>query len=524
MSVYRQQKGSTLALVAALAFVFVLIGIFLFNMSMLLGGSRETRNAVDAGALNVGKEALTINVSAQTPYEQQFNDVADSSGNFNLCNINRVWAKAMLASINESAMESEAPNTNTALSTADAEILQLGAKSISDRLAQKLTDATQLYDFFKQLAQPNSVRMLGNKSYVDVIQDNGWQTSLVDRQQESNIAIYPDELPSTFNSAGLSLTAPLADGNIYLKGYTDMNIIGKDFWFVPFKNGEKTHLVANSNFNANLQSTNPIAWTPPVPNAFSVHGFAGQANGTSQQSMSWVMSHPQLYFKMCMPQSFIRVTIKANTLQWVVDLIPMEQDGYNFQSAQFNSSTVYPLPCGDISGTEVDGNEYGFAPSLFTALFSQSPTPPAPSRAFSYLLQRVQEILPGYKSTDLMNLLQSTPISTNNNDQDFIIYPSSTLSNATLLISPSAAAPAWTLTQPDGQDEQLETEEVDGFDCPNQGWTELGCYGDWVYPTFSTLSGDRRWTPGTGYGGCLGTMTVHRTTTAYLFGMCICPP
>src|SRR5262249_24295170 len=159
------------------------------------------------------------------------------------------------------------------------------------------------------------------------------------------------------------------------------------------------------------------------------------------------------------------------------------------------------------SGTEYVGNEYLTGPTLFTGLFAMPPVPPMDSKAFSYLLQRVQEIIPGYTKADLIALLVATPISTAAQDQEFIIYPTSTHTNATLLITPPSAAPAWANTDPDGSSQVLETEGPVG---PNQGLTDLDCYGSWEDPSFSTFSGERRWTAGTGYGGCLGTMTVHR--------------
>jgi hypothetical protein len=516
MSRIANARGATLGLVAALAFVLILIALALFSLSMLLGGSRETRNAVDAGALNVGKQALGVTVGPSSSDEQQFLDVADSSGNFGLKNINRVWGQALLAQINATAMQADAPSSQA---LTDAGNLQVAAQDISTRLSQQLNQPSNLYSYFTDIAEPNSVRMLGTKSHVDVVADGAWQTSLMDRGAESNLAVLADELPANFDPSTLGLTPPAKDGNVYLPGYSQVQVGGQDFWFVPFKNGEKTHLVSNTHFDSNTQTNSPINWGDAVPNSFCVHGFAGQGGDPSQQSLSYVMSHPQLYFKMQIPQAFIRITLQANTLQWNVDGIPMDTESYGFMP-DVSTSYPYPLPCGSISGTEYVGNEYITGPTLFTGLFAMPPIPPGGSKAFNYLLQRAQEIIPGYKSSDLIALLVATPISTAANDQTFIIYPSSTDSSATLLISTDSAAPSWTTTQPDGTDFVLETEGPLG---PNQGLTDLVCYGDWEYPSVSTFNGERHWQAGSGYQGCLGTMTIHRTTTAYLIGFCSCP-
>jgi hypothetical protein len=516
MSIIRNKKGATLGLVAALAFVLILIAMALFSLTMLLGGSRETRDAVDSGALNVGKQALSITVSPNSADEQQFLDVADSNGNFGLKNINRVWGQAMLAAINATAMQAEAPS---AQATSDAQSLETAAQDISSRLSQQLNQPSNLYTFFTDIAQPNSVRMLGTSSIVDVVTDNLWQTSLMDRGAESNLSANPNEMPANFDASSLSLTPPAKDGLLYLPGYTPIQIGGQEFWFVPYKNGEKPHLVANSHFNSNTNTGNSLKWTDAVPNAFSVHGVAGQGKNPSQQSVSYVMTNPQLYFKLQIPQAFIRVKLQANTLQWNLDGIDMDSTSYGFMPDVVQSDP-YPLPCGTISGTEYVGNEYLAGPTLFTGLFAMPPIPPMDSKAFSYLLQRAQEIIPGYQASSLTALLAATPISTAAQDQEFIVYPSSTDSSATLLATTSAAAPSWANTDPDGTDETLETEGPLG---PNQGLTDLACYGDWEYPTVSTFNGERHWIAGTGYDGCLGTMTIHRTTTAYLIGFCACP-
>jgi hypothetical protein len=39
-------------------------------------------------------------------------------------------------------------------------------------------------------------------------------------------------------------------------------------------------------------------------------------------------------------------------------------------------------------------------------------------------------------------------------------------------------------------------------------------------PYGASESGHLDWKPGTGFGGCLGTLTIHRTTTIYYTGLC----
>ena len=54
LSKKNRTRGS-ISLGAVLAFVLLLIGIAFFGLTMYMGGQNETKNATDAGMLNVGK-------------------------------------------------------------------------------------------------------------------------------------------------------------------------------------------------------------------------------------------------------------------------------------------------------------------------------------------------------------------------------------------------------------------------------------------------------------------------------------
>ena len=514
----RNRRGMTLGLVAALGLVLALIGVGLFAVSLLLGGTRETRNAVESGALNVGKQALEITVPATTYDQQQFNDVADSKGQFGLKNIDRVWGKAILAAINETAMENEGSNSSN--SSSDNTKLQNAAQELSSQLSQQLNQPANLYDAFRTFAGSGSVRMLGSNAHVDVMSGNNWQTALMDRGAESNISVDTSQLPSSFSSGDVSnlQLVKAKDGNSYLPGYTGVQLVGQSYWCVPFKVSEKPHLVAGDHFEENTLTANALPWTDAIPNAFCVHGGAVSAQ-KSQESIASVITNPQLEFKLQIPQAFVRVKLLANTLQWNLNGIDMETDNYQFAPGDTKTSITYPLPCGTIYGTEYCGFEYTTGPTLLTGMLGLRALSATSTKTFQYLLQRCQEIHPGLQANDLITMLTATPISTDG-DQEFIIWPTSNDSNAKLMVTPASGAPSWANTQPDGSDGVLETEGPLG---PNWGLTDLVCYGDYEYPSYSSFYGELRWQPGTGYDGCLGTVTVHRTTTAYLFGFCSCP-
>src|SRR5262249_4348127 len=136
----------------------VVIGIGFFIFSMYFGGSREARNASDASALNVGKQAATINVNLGGGDEGEFTDVADSGQFINLKNINRVWGKALMVGMNASQMGGSA--------NGNASNVRAAAQAISEKLSTALSKADNLTGFYQDLAGANSLRMLGNNSQL----------------------------------------------------------------------------------------------------------------------------------------------------------------------------------------------------------------------------------------------------------------------------------------------------------------------------------------------------------------------
>ncbi len=519
MRVVRGKKGSALALSASLAFVLVVVCLGFFILSLYFGGERETKNASDSGALNVGREVATYAVQLQGGDEQQFSDVADSGTNVSLKNINRVWGKALLCAINAAQMTTEGTVGSGAN---DAHSMHDAAETISNRLASLLDKPSNLKQWYLDFAQANSTRMLGVDSVVDAPNLSQWSQSYMDRGYESNLQISSAQLPVNYDPSQIKTVTNAKDPtHTYLAGYNDYNILGMDFWQVPFRLSERPHLVARSIFDNNQPSQTPLSWTPtPVPNAFSLVGSTINNARAGQSTTSWVQTNPQQTYPLAIPDGFIRVKLEANTLQWCPNGIPYYSESYGFMPGE-STSDPFPLPCGSMSATEFTGLEYTAGPTLFNGIFAQPPIPPTQSNAFSYLFQRVQEMHPGYSQSAFIAKLVATPISTDASDQEFVIYNSSfDPTSSDIIIAPSSAAPSWVSGDADGSQQTLETE---GPLSPNQGYTDLTCYGEWIYPSYSSFEGDRMWTPGTGYGGCLGELDIHRTTTVYYFGGCACP-
>jgi Flp pilus assembly protein TadG len=526
-----RKKGSAIAFGTSLALVLVVLGLGFLAFSMYMGAQNETKNAVDAGALNVARQVIdnvSVNLSAD-PKQQFFNDVTPGgNGVVNLRNINRVWGKAMFVSINSDGANNDSGNAGaTAQNVSDAHD---GAQAISDALAAKLNDATQLYDFFKAFATANSVRMIGNGANTNFVKGNGWQTSLMDRNDESNLQIMPNlplkyNLKSSYSTPCTRAVMPqTANGLNFLRGYLPMVVAGQTFWQVPFQFDEKPRLVSKTPFTANQQPPNmlPSVWQTPVPNAFSVQGEAAKTGAVSELASAFVQTNPRQVFPLTFPNGYVRVVLKQNTLQWFLDLIPLDSTTYSFEAGTTIDSIPYPIPpiCATAQGEAIVGNEY-VPPTLYFAVCGNSP--PIPGNTMNYLLQRCQEMLPGTQMGDLTAAMSACPISSDDADQTFYIYPA----GGHIVVTPDSAT-----NLPSGCDKTASPEgtsqtlDVDGPNpIPNSCIETWTCYSVVQFPTVTLLTNTRTWKPGTGYsGGCLGELTVHHESDAQLItAVCACP-
>src|SRR5689334_6684033 len=92
----RRHAGSAITFGVVLALVLVFIGVCLLLLSMYMGGSHELKDAVDAGALNLGKQVVDgvyVEVDRNSPFYDVTNDgdATKNDGKVNLRRINRVW-------------------------------------------------------------------------------------------------------------------------------------------------------------------------------------------------------------------------------------------------------------------------------------------------------------------------------------------------------------------------------------------------------------------------------------------------
>ncbi len=505
MKKVNRQRGATTGLVAVLSLVLVMLSLAFFQLLLYFGGADETRNATDAGALGVGQEALKTATKAESSAEHQFDDVADANGNFSLTNINRVWGKALLANLNANAMNQQGFGSSSA--NQNAKQLFDAAKSISDRLTRLLSNKENHFQAFEQLSTQNAANMMGANARVAAARDKQWRTSLVDRESESNISFDPDQLPS---GGDLALLSPVSgkDGNRYVPGYKPIKVMENVFLLVPFPLGEKPHLISASEFEGNTREAKPLPdQANPVPNAFSAQGKTVNQAGHGQLATAFAQTNPQRAFDMLMPHAFVRIKLLANKARFIHNLIPMTQSTYDFSPEQ--QQLTFPAGTGTAIVTANLGNEY-IPPTLHQAIYA-FPTCDY-SAVTKSLLQRCREIKKDITEAELKALLQM-PIERGVNE--YLIFP---INKQTLVVAPNVAALAlakWINIRalPDGRGQEIASESS-GPDNPNKASVTLVGAGVVTVPPMAITveHGSLKWTPGSGYDGCLGELEIERTT------------
>jgi hypothetical protein len=564
--------GSAVTLGVVLALVLLIIGIAFFLITMLIGGQNETKNAVDSGMLNVGKQVLddTSVPLYPTPSELIYIDVCNDAtngksllelldgdinkkGQVTLRRVNRVWAKALQIAINAEAADREGHGGE---GKSNAQLAFDGASSISDRLADKLADTKKLHGYFDDLAKRNSVRMLGTKANVKSLPGNNWQASFMDRERESNITVAPPEytLPPNFKMPNLvmkSLRKQMPSGGKdlwFLPGYTPIKLADRTFWQIPFSYDQAPHLVSGREFDSSTQKAKPIGdWQKPIPNAFSGEGVvAVDSKNATQKATSWVLTNPGQPFKMCLPHSFVRIKLDDMLCHWYFFPLGPEADKiehgdptkYDFKEPQFQAGPKMPLGgpfCAYVqAGESVQIGLEVFARSLDEVIFAAPGEGNVTTEA--YLLNRANEMIGKVGKVITKDELHDC---LNNWITRGFLYAGQTefylfsADGETLEVLPKYLALArapWLVLFEGNEPDGTEMKVVDDADCiatilnnvnakplpkcmlfpPPFGW---GLWDKDVY-----------WTPGSGYNSCLGNLRVKRWTEVYSVGIAIPNP
>ncbi len=550
----RNNKGSILALTTALAMALVVVGLGFFFFTMYMGAQKETKNAVDAGTLNVGKQALD-EVSVQISPTSTFFDVTsdkvnnfplppDCDGKINLRRVNRMWAKAMLYKIN--AMGAKGDGTSSSGDGNASDALQ-ECENVSNQLANKLKNQTNLHDFFTDIAKRNSVRMIGTSADVKVISGNGWQTSTMKEGKEGNVVFGSNGqnffLPPGFDSGGFggNLTpttrnpAPQgANGLNFLKGYSPIKLGGDTFWQVPFLFDEKPHMVARSDFDPD--QSGPSGWSTPIPNAFSAEGVASQPGRPAEKATSWMLTNPRQTFKASIPSGFVHIKLEDPVVNYyflphlgaphifdhesTYGFIPKSGDTMNTGLGTGNlsvNSTTQGLFLGqDLVGRSLDdvifaGNHSNMENNL-TARCNEMISKPGVTISKQGMHNAIgNAACRGLLATDRF--------------RDFYVY-SPDGENIHCLPSPACYAPGeapWLAailnSKPDGKEKSYNEQTVGGT-----GYGAIATPDPYCFLTVAfgigTFTIQNYWQSGTGTNHCLGRIRCLRSTNARTTTIC----
>lgn len=510
MKLTRRNTGATTGVVVALTMILASLGTAVFYLALYFGASEQAISTTDAGALNAGKGAFALTTAATDAIEHQYDDVADSRGNFNLTNINRVWSRALLANLNVQAMQAQGQATGEALQHADQ--LYSAANAISTRLTNKLSDSANLSSAFEKIAGENLVRLGGADAKVKSAKE-AFKTSFVDRGAESNILFEKGQLPEGISLDRLNPVST-KDGT-RIAGYNPIDSLGKKFNLVPFKIEERTRLISEHKFAESTLSAKPLAGIEsPVPNAFALGG--NTANSIIEaRSRAFVQTNPLHKFDLGIPHGFVRVKLNSNKVNYIHNGIPRDIGEYGF-NPETQMRGPYEAGSGQVTVQAELGNEY-LPPNLFKAIYALPGNHSAITRA---LVQRCREIKKDFSEAELYALLQCplTPGVT-----EYVIFPA-TQGMLIALPAPMAGTVApWLAAneKPDGRGQVIARELMPLG--PNTAQATLTGAGQVIIPGFALTScrGEETWVPGSGYKGCLGELQIDRQTDVLSFGFMV---
>lgn len=501
----RSQRGQAMPLVVACLLVLTMGAFAAMQFGVLTGGSLQVRNAVDAGALAIAARATDVPV----PPSAAYSDVANSSGQITLTNINRVIGKAFLINLNAQSMQNSGQSGQSQGNAAQA---LNGANNISQNLVAALTDGEFLNTTFNQMGTSGGAS--GGGSGAQSGNQKGskkgtphFGTGFVHGGQTSNLSANNSQFPP-----GTNLNV-----NGMLPGYTQLMANGQPFYFVPFKQGEKSHLISTDEFNSGASP--PANWQAPVPNAFQAQGNIGPNVGLN--SVASAVTNPQVNYQLSIPHAFVDIQFPQTNVTWQVN---GKQAGANttYGTTQTTQNGIqnYKLGCkSKLNGYASLGNEYKGGTVL--AAINGVPGTQAHQQALIDLTQRLAEIMPGFTLNQLTTLLSNQQLQPNTTD--YILYPVYTTADNTnpqIVISPKSSVKAGWFNPgatPDGTAKSLGSETLQ--DSPNSSWGQV--IGAWQLQTHHvTVNGQVMWTPGTGYDQNLGVIQFNRTAQVTFTGQC----
>lgn len=560
-----KRSHGSIAFGVVLALALMLIGIGFFVLTMYMGGQNETKNATDAGMLNVGKK-IADDVSVpimptqnEIIYVDVANDITDGEDllasltnglselkEINLHRINRVWAKALQIGINAEAADREGFGGN---GKANAQQAFEGAKSISNRLADKLNEKDPRYKLFDELASRNSVRMLGTDVKTISLKGDNWQTSFLDRGRESNVTVAPPEytLPPNFQMPDLvrkssRKNVPSSGKDLYfLSGYNPIKLADRTFWQVPFVYDETPHMVSGTEFANNTLKAKPLSeWEKPLPNAFSGEGIAESRSAKAgQKAISWVVSNPGQNFRMSIPHSFVRIKLDDMYTHWYffpvgpekkVEFGDPQKYEYKLDSQKGPRMPLGGAFCLYVEAGEVEVGGDVIARTLDQIIFKMPDDDS--DKIEAYLLNRANEMIGKVGkvvTTDQLHDCLSNPLTILYllaGQKEYYMFSADGESIEVMPKYLALIRAPWLLLKQSEEPDGTEMKLVDDADCPavlvNKASAKPLPKCLLIPPTpigWGLWDKDVYWTPGSGYNSCLGNLRVKRWTEIYSLGI-----
>lgn len=519
----RRRRGAALALVGLLALLVIGLIVVAFQSMVYLGSSQEVKNSVDAGALNVAKQAMQLKFD---PTRLGYDDVEDATHMMGLGNFNRAVGKAYLVNANVQDMVATGYGTQSTTQSGDAAYQNLVL------LGNELYSALKRKDFadlsFDQMAGDKPAKLLAGGNNVMHSQDAQVQSACLYRGEESNLLVSDmAALPASVGKPKLMQR----NQSVFMQGYNASQANGKWFNLTSFHQDEAPHLISMNDFTKWQNVGVPYA-SNPLPNAFL---SAGQLQGAKIGigASACAVSNPMRTYQMTIPHAYVTIRIQNNAI-WKVQGRQVYTNTYANQPQKYwgaKSVKIIPPGQGMLNGYATLGAEYkGDARSAIEAL------PGNHEPVYQKLLQRIKEVWPGYTEQQLKDKLSSIPVMQNGTSiSTIILYPNyrtadntdpilafntsdSESSEGHALSTTSGGLPSWLVpTNAEGSSKTLVTESA-VVNAPNTCWSMIS--GPYPTDAHATIeSGVISWAPGTGWHQNLGDIYIVRTTIVNFTGL-----
>ncbi|MCA9803946.1 MAG: hypothetical protein KC777_18375 [Cyanobacteria bacterium HKST-UBA02] len=502
----RRQSGASIALVLVCVFLIAVIIAACFNFGMVMGGSQQVRNAVDASVLNVSKEI----VQSKVPTQSGFEDCADTSGMVGVSNISRVWGKAMLINANAEEMVREGSAGQNTSGMADTSYGV--ANNINSSLVSKVEDRTTLNSYYRHMANTRFAGLLGfGGPSLQRADDEPFDFAMVGRGGDSNLKFGQDQFPPSVSVQGNCSSC--------MPGYQSMTVNGREFMLPTFPAGQMPKLLADGAFQAARPEAMPLGGGPAaIPNAFASTGYVDGSRASIRASAA-ALANPQRQYVLAIPKAYVRLRY-TNSAKWII------KDGndkeklfkttkYEMTPKVYHEVKQYKLKSGgklDVWATL--GVEYA-SPGLLQVLKA---IPGDYQPALKKMAQRLREVDKDFTQSRLEALMDSVQI---DDDADYLIYPDYSTPDFTSPVikigkENSKSLPQWlkTAASADGLDKALVQTPV-YTDQPNTCHAERTEFSSSYVKYYTKVKGTINWQPGTGYTQCLGEMVSQTQTEVH---------